>query len=542
MKRGVLIAAAASTLALMAAPEMQQNAPSSEVSVKEEAAVFQSKVTLIEVPVVVRDRNGKTVGNLRQEDFQLFDKGRPQIISRFSIERAQRGKPMTSIPTADGAAGAGPALIAPDHFIGFLFDDTHMRFEDVAYTRMATQKFLAANLKPGDRVAVFTTSGLNQLAFTDDRDAINREIAKIGPHPYTPPPGCPGLSFVDANRIISEHDTKLQEQIANGIVHVCAPDLPTAMAKVQEQSAFVMHMYEQTLETTVGNLIEVLKKMAEMPGQRTLVMASSGILTPPGMINMGPAINRAIKSNVVINTLDSRGLGTPMTQNDAYTGYPTGVLAELASGTGGRFIQNTNDLDGGVRQLAEAPEVYYVLGFSPQNNKPDGSFHSLKVSLSAPAGLTVQARLGYYAPTHLASAEEDAKEEVTQALFSHDEMNDIPAVMNTRFFKSSEKEARLTVTSRVDVRRLRFRKSGERNLNSVRVVCALFDRDGNILQADAKTIEMNLMDTTLGDRLNDGIPVRSDFTVAPGTYVIRLVLRDAEGQTMTAQNGAVRIP
>ena len=115
--------------------------------------------------------------------------------------------------------------------------------------------------------------------------------------------------------------------------------------------------------------------------------------------------------------------------------------------------------------------------------------------------------------------------------------------MNTRFFKASEKEARLSVTSRVDVRKLRFRKTDDRNVNDVRVVCALFDRDGNYVQGVSKTIQLRLLDGAVeNDKLSNGIAVRSDFTIPPGTYVIRLVVRDAEGETMTAQNSAVRIP
>ena len=550
MTKTFLIAATASTFLLTAAQQLQQTAPAPEVRTQEvrtqdDGFVFQSRVTLIEVPVVVRDKNGRTVGTLRQEDFQLFDKGKPQLILKLSVERSGHGKAISQAPTgeAGGAAeenGGAPSVVAPDHFVGFLFDDLHMRFEDLAYTRNATQKFIASNLKATDRVAIFTTSGQTQLDFTDDRDLMSKVLLKIAPHPFEPPPGCPSLSFVDADRIHNQGDSELRTRIARGIIQVCAPDLPSAESKVSSQAAFVMHVYEQTLQVTVGSLTDVVNRMAQAPGQRSLVLASSGFLSPPQMTNVGPAIDRAIKSGVIINTLDARGLTT---QNDARAGWPTAVLAELASGTGGRFIQNTNDLTGGVQELAAAPEVYYVLGFSPQNIKLDGAFHSLKVNLRSSPGLSVQARLGYYAPTQLATAEEDAKEEVTQALFSRDEMREIPVEMNTRFFKTNESEARLSVTSRVDVRRLRFRKSDDRNVNNVRVVCGLFDRNGNLVQGIAKMIQMRLLDETLQkDKLSAGVSVRSDFTVASGTYVIRLVVRDAEGRTMTAQNSAVKIP
>jgi hypothetical protein len=53
---------------------------------------------------------------------------------------------------------------------------------------------------------------------------------------------------------------------------------------------------------------------------------------------------------------------------------------------------------------------------------------------------------------------------------------------------------------------------------------------------------MRLKDQTLESRLNSGITVRSSFDVKPGSYMIRLVIRDSEGQLMAAANGTVDIP
>src|ERR1035441_2224031 len=72
--------------------------------------------------------------------------------------------------------------------------------------------------------------------------------------------------------------------------------------------------------------------------------------------------------------------------------------AQVTNGTGGRYIRDTNDLDGAVRQLAATPEYIYVLGFSPEALKADGSFHSLTVKLASGHKLDVQARKGYWAP------------------------------------------------------------------------------------------------------------------------------------------------
>jgi hypothetical protein len=64
----------------------QQNVP--EMSSHDAPATFSTKVNLVMVPVVVRDAKGKAIGTLEKEDFQLFDKGKPQVITRFAVEKA----------------------------------------------------------------------------------------------------------------------------------------------------------------------------------------------------------------------------------------------------------------------------------------------------------------------------------------------------------------------------------------------------------------------------------------------------------------------
>jgi len=120
-------------------------------------------------------------------------------------------------------------------------------------------------------------------------------------------------------------------------------------------------------------------------------------------------------------------------------------------------------------------------------------------------------------------------------------MHDIPVDLQTQFFKIDDTSAKLTVLARVDLRRLRFKKVDGRNNDEIAVVAVLFDRNGNYVTGLTKTVSMKLRDDTL-TRLTSGITVKNSFDVKPGTYVVRLVVRDAEGQAMAAQNGAVEIP
>jgi hypothetical protein len=273
-------------------------------------------------------------------------------------------------------------------------------------------------------------------------------------------------------------------------------------------------------------------------------------------------LDRAIKGNVLINSLDARGLWVdPMVDVSRATNAHSGafltlkqqydrdaasaqadVLAEMAYGTGGSFFHNNNDLDEGLRRLATAPEYHYLIGFSPQNLRLDGSFHSLKVALKLRAGLDVQARKGYYAPKKLSDAAETAKEEIEEALFSRDELHDLPVELHTRFFKTNDKDATLGVLCRMDPKGIPFRKADGRNFNTITIVSGIFDRNGNFMSGMQKVMELRLKDATLTHLMSTGMSVRTDFSVTSGTYMVRLVVRDSEGQLMAAANGAVAIP
>jgi hypothetical protein len=218
------------------------------------------------------------------------------------------------------------------------------------------------------------------------------------------------------------------------------------------------------------------------------------------------------------------------------------VLAELAYGTGGTFFHNSNDLDEGFRRVATRPEYFFILGFSPQNLKLDGTLHNLKVTLKNASKVTLQARRGYYAPKHIADPAETAKREIEEALFSREELHDLPVEMHTQFFKSSDELAKVTVLVRVNAKQLRFRKAEGRNRNDLTIASALFDRNGNYVAGIEKHLEMRLKDDTLENKLRSGLTVKTNFDVKPGTYLVRLVVRDTEGQLMSAENGSVEIP
>ncbi len=549
-----------------------QNVP--EMVSHDSAPTFSSKVNLVLVPVVVRDRSGKAVGNLAKDDFRLFDKSKPQVIARFSVE-ATAHNTISSTDLSKAAVSAIPGDVEtksvpadmPERYVAYVFDDLNVSIADMVRVQQAAQKHFAENLQTTDRAAIFTTSGQNTLDFTSDRTKLHDTLMRIHPKAMfaVTPNECPDISYYMADQIQNKNDqTALSVETQETIV--CARLDPsqtsTAQQMVLSTASRVLGMSEQGTRIALGVLKDVVRRMSAMPGQRLVVIVSPGFLTlnSESMENKTGILDRAARENIVISAVDARGLYTDATYDASRQGSSTtqadilksqydrqsasaqaDVLAELADGTGGTFFQNSNDLLAGLNHVAAVPEFVYLLGFSPQSLKPDGSFHKLKVALVNDKGLSIQARRGYFAPKHPNNPEDLAKNEIEDAVFSKEEMHDLPVDLHTQFFKPDPADAKLTVLARVDLRHLRFKKAAGRNENNLTVVSVVFDHDGKYITGERKVIEMKLRDETL-ERLNSGITVKSSFDVKPGTYMVRLVVRDTEGQMMAAANGAVDIP
>jgi len=75
-----------------------------------------------------------------------------------------------------------------------------------------------------------------------------------------------------------------------------------------------------------------------------------------------------------------------------------------------------------------------------------------------------------------------------------------------------------------------------------RALRTIFDDNGNFVAGGEKTVQMKLLDTTYDRLSRSGLTLKSSYDVKPGSYMVRLVVRDAEGSQMAARNGAVVIP
>jgi VWFA-related protein len=541
------------------APKPDANLPPDELSSRDAPATFKVRVNLVLVRVVVRDASGKVIPNLKKEDFQLEDNRKRQLISTFSVETPASQVSTVKMGTADASPEEPVPVKAPQlpqRFVTLFFDDLHLSMADAMLSKQAATKLLGS-MQASDRFAILTTSGQVLEDFNGDQAKLNEAIQRIMPHAQTSAMDCPPMSYYEAYQIMEANDREAYGVAIQDAMYCAKVNAHQAEPLVQSAARRALNLGEFQVRQAFQMLDELIRRMTALPGQRTVVLMSPGFFQAPSVQQQtADSIDRATRSNVVINTIDARGLyvssmfqadsnvapsaeKTRLIQTEEF--LQNDVLAEIADGTGGIFFHNRNDIDQGLLQAAAEPEVSYVLGFTPDNLKPDGKYHHLKVTLTSKEKCSLQARHGYFAPHGEADPEAAAKDEIRQAVYSQGELHDLPIGCQTQYFNNAAGK-HLSVLVHIQTGTLKFRKADDRNTDKLTIATAIFDGNGNLVTGSEKVVEMQLRDSTLGRMNKAGLNVRSRYDLQAGTFLLRIVVRDSEGAQMAALSRGVTIP
>jgi VWFA-related protein len=424
-------------------------------------------------------------------------------------------------------------------------------------------------IAPADRVGIFTTSGQLTLDFTSDKEALKRKLIGIMPRGALNKSRteCPNISYYVADQLEKEGIPATPVEPAPQDFQIFVQEAARCMPGIDPFGLTVsairraLSMGEAENRDTYRQLESVVRMLSAKPGTRILIFASPGFPLTTLNFEASQLVEHANRANIVINAIDARGVYAPEPGGDISQpsmDLPSAVglkaslrlaeetdrqflLMDFAYGTGGTFFRS-NDIEGGLKQLGSVPDVSYVLGFSPQNQKMDGRNHTLKVTLAGQHKYTLQARRGYYAPKNLDDPQEAEKQEMQDAVFSKDDINDIAFTLQTQYFKTGDGGARLSVISHIGLKDLRFRMADGKHYNQLNVATVVFDDNGNYLVNSGKIVKLRLLDSAFEKWCSTGLMVKSGFDLKPGKYLIRQVVRDSEGAQMGAHNSIVVIP
>jgi VWFA-related protein len=494
------------------------------------ASAIRVQSDLVEVPVIVRDEHGNAVGNLKRDDFLLFDNGKPQTISSFSI---------LSGPENAAVAGAKSAsdLLEP-RYIALFFDDLNTNSaKNMTFARDGAIKFVRKGLDSGIRVGIFTSSGVLTMEFTDDVQALLAALAKLRAFERMPdqgPGSCPPLGQVQAWVVkmdVSGQTDEFKSAVSAAKGCGCTQDAGICARRAAE---LLVGSAERYAVDTFNSVSSVIRHLGQMPGRRVLVLASAGFLSLSLGREQQKVVEAALRAGVMINSLSTAGVGGGM-------GRLSSPLGGLADGTGGQYFHDSNDIGAGFHSLSTAPNVSYVLGFSPASIKADGLEHSLKVKLTESEHMRVKARPGYLAPSAEISPSSERLHKLEESVMASDSPTEVPieftAVPETQPNGSSS----LKVQVHVDIRKLPFQILNDRHSERLIFITALFDGKNQFLTGVRGVMDLRLKDPTLKQLSGQGLDAKLSINAPAGPYRVRQVVQESVGGKLAAVNRMVEI-
>ncbi len=398
--------------------------------------VIRVTTELVQTDVVVFDKQGHFVDNLRPEDFDLRVDGHAQNVSFFERVLAGSVNEEAQLAAARGGrdkANAGSnATVRPldrGRVIFFFIDDLHLSTASLIRTRALLLRYIDEQLGQNDQVALVTTSGqvgfLQQL--TDEKDVLRAAVNRLAYRELTvrdntaPPMGVMEAVSIERNDIgvINAFVDAVLSLFPSIGGRVTASDRSTAESQVRGRANQLLQQTNSISTRTLTSLQNLLHTSAQLPGRKLVYFISDGFVLDSGESDMLDRIRRvtdaAVRAGVVVYTLDARGLsgalagGSDASSDGVFdaSGRMTGVgneatalqepLRVIAGETGGRALLNSNSLANALTNALQETSIYYLLAWRPeQDESRGGRFRRIEVSVRRRPELTVLVQRGFF--------------------------------------------------------------------------------------------------------------------------------------------------
>jgi VWFA-related protein len=534
---------------------------------------FPAQAEMVVVDVVVTGEGGGPVPGLRAEDFSVSEDGTPQQVVSFE-EIDVAGTPGVELswqPKRRVAVNTGLPAMSSRSFV-LVLDEVHMTAVGAHRAKAAATEFLRFGPREGDAVMLLSTAGGSwwMTRSEEGKQELSAVLKRLrGPYLVNDMPD--RITDWEAMRIWQDRDPITLEQVrrrfetyvtgkqreAEG-VPVRGIDRLTEGEKMwvtdDEILGRAQDAYQQAVvrnRTTLSGLVRVLDGLGGVRGRKTVILFSEGFIRDPRVEETAAVIRAAQRTNTAVYFVDVRGLAAMPLAATAQFGpmlpaedVSTQITQELVSAegadtiavnTGGFQIKNTNDLERGLRRIAQEARRYYLLGYSPTNTHADGRWRKIAVRVAG-SGRNVRARQGYFAP---GSGKKGArgpgawKPGMQQAIDSPYEFDGIPLRMTHHVFgEAAPRKARVLLTAEVDVRRLAFEESDGRSLDTLEFLLVVTHRESGEYQRRDKSLELKLSADVRASMERSWLRKNDELELVPGGHLAKLVVRDKRSGTI----------
>ncbi|MDE3200013.1 MAG: VWA domain-containing protein [Acidobacteriota bacterium] len=508
--------------------------------------VIKANADLVLTNVVVRDKKtGEVVRGPTQKDFKIYENGKQQRISSFDFQSVEMATPLNEATVsglAAGATGDGSKAVTVANreelrnhrLIILFFDLTSMQPEDLDRAVDAARTFLKTKMQPADLVALVSlgdTLSVDQ-DFTADKDTLAREVGAYN--------GTEGQGFAEGATSNSN--------------------------QVEDASSYTPDESEYNDINTDRELfaLRAIAKSVEKIGVRKSLLYFSGGITRDGIENqesLRAATNAAVRANMAIYSVDTRGLQAISPLGDASTGSLRGTgafnggaltnnmnanfssqetMSTLSTDTGGKAFFDSNDFAPAFAQIQHDTSEYYAIGFHSSNPARDGKYRKLTIKCDR-ANVKLEYRPGYYAPADFKhSGKEDRERELQEQLDSDLPATDIAVYLDAFYFRLSDNRFYVPVSLIVPGSQIPFVQGGDKDKATLDIIGEVIDETKRPIGNARETVKLNL-DPTLKARQRN-IQYTTSFNLPPGKYHLKFVVRENQTGRMGSFETDITVP
>jgi VWFA-related protein len=377
---------------------------------------FRAGINFVRVDVIITDKNGNAIDDLKESDFEVTEDGKAQTIESFKLVKLDGGtseavkEPPRPIRTdSDEEAEAAREDV---RLFAIFLDDYHVRRGASMAARGQLSRFVDTQLGPSDMIGVmYPLESTGSIRMTRDHSAVMRGLQQFlgRKYEYEPKNQFEERYAYYPTEVVERIRTQVSLSAIKALIYHMGSlkEGRKTLILVSEGYSYMLPPQMRNSNATMPgsgnpNALNPQAGVGDINEERASMSANMDIQT-----DLREVYDAANRNNVAIYTVDPRGLpgfefdineGVGLQTDAKFLSASVDTLRVLADNTDGRAIVNRNDLAAGMRQITRDSSAYYLLGYNSSQAPSDGKFHEIKVRVKRP-GVQIRARKGYWALT-----------------------------------------------------------------------------------------------------------------------------------------------
>lgn len=542
--------------------------------------VVRVKSNLVNIDVIVKDKKGKYIADLKAEDFTVVENGVAQKIEFFDapLSRTETKSAPAAAPEVTTTTPAPGAR----NYVALVVDSQSTDISNLKQVREGTLKYIREQITEDDVVALLTvTNGLQMLQpFTQDKAKLIAALENTEVNSTSKT-----FEKKDIGGNIDSRRELLLAASSTPSTAVSSPGAGSEAAKLMIAERVLAQFLKlrtalslQQSRPVLAALAAICEGLKSIPGKKTLVLFSQGFVTPAVLDwQVQSTIDIANRANVAIYIIDSAGLrgaapasgslvpnsplagvsgitnqeqriravgGETVFDNVRQEGQTReyDILYRISGDTGGRFLKGNNDIGQGLERINEEIHARYTLAYRSTNQNFDGTFRKVKIEVRRPDAQIIS-RLGYYAiPPEEIVLLSPADKKLLSGFAAAQANPELPVFVGVSQFRAREGLYTVPLAIELPPSAVTFERKGDKRSMQLEVLGVLKATPDKILSRLGGNFDVNLTDSDYQSIVNNNIFYRQDMVLAPGEYTLDVIVRDRQSGKTAAKREQFVLP